>query len=295
MHRILTNQNDNELINILIASEISYNKAKKIEFNLLVSIIILAIVYPVAYTIDFYNKEIGIKFWAFLSSFVFSIIYLAYTYLLKEKTKIGAKLKDEFDEKLFNLKIYSFEKHLPVDKKNEILQNNKLSKDDFKYWYPINISEFHNANIAIAICQYFNTKWDLIIRYDFRKYLYGFIIVYFIMLLLLSILIIKNIETCLQLFFSTYTVFSYFVTQLKGNKSSLNIRNTIAVQLEEKLTNKESTKLITLEFLQEVQRIISIARQEPVKVLNFIHNKRKDSCYEILTNSIDEINIRITK
>ncbi len=158
MNTLLERQNDIEFLKLLKASSVAYKKAKSWEIRITYFFILLAFAYPVTYVVF---KDEEVRFYLLLCSFILTIAIQLFYNTFKGNTSRGAILKEEFDVELFGLPWKS------TIKKTDHKEVSRLSKQykggKIEDWYSTSLSSLVPPNISVAVCQYSNTAWDIII------------------------------------------------------------------------------------------------------------------------------------
>ena len=261
---IIENQNKPEYIKLLRASTAAYTKAKSGEVKITYFLLFLSIAYPLCYL---FTKDESVKLILFACSFLLTVIVQIFSDNFKGNTSKGAIFKEEFDTSLFNLR---WKSTLKRPDHSEISQYSIQYKgNEIKNWYSTNLSETIPHNIIIAVLQHSNTSWDVALRKTYRKYLINFIVFYSIALF--AIFVIKKTDglTIFLLLFSLLSLYTHFISLIRGNSWAIEKRESISKHLDEIIQKKHS---VTLQELRDIQDEIYITRQEPTKVPNFFFN-----------------------
>lgn len=258
-------QNQPENIELLKASNVSYNNSKKNEYKFSYLLLLLGLLYPITYIL---LKDENIKNALFAVSLCGTVLYQLFTNWFKGNTTLGALLKEEFDLNVFGLPRKFMNSELdPVDVGR---LSNLYKGDEIKDWYSPNIKEEIPRNTIIAICQRVNCKWDIDLRREFNKLLVSLVITHFTVMIVLGFLVIQEFMTTFLLIFSLSSFYTHFVTIIRGNFSAIYKRERIVSKLDSYINHK---KEFTTENLRDVQDEILNARQEPAKVPDFYFKK----------------------
>lgn len=176
---ITQNQNLPESIRLLAAMRNLYGKAKRIRVFRVVLTILLPIISVVC--MRFYPSTSEI--FALISALWLIFNRILFQALEKKVVKNAAKIQEEFDTNLFQLKwneILVGSKILIEDviKLNEDFKGNK---DKLKEWYRGLKASNHFANVLLA--QRTNIVWDMKLRKFYRNLLIGILVIYFLILI----------------------------------------------------------------------------------------------------------------
>lgn len=258
-------QNKPENIELLKASNVAYNNAKSNEFKFSYVFLMLGLFYPITYI--FLQNE-NTKHILFAVSLCLTVFYQLFSNWFKGNTIMGALLKEEFDLNVFGLpRKFMLPELEPIDL-GRLAE--KYKGNEIKDYYSVNISERISKTTTIAICQRVNCKWDIDLRREFNKLLITFVISHFLIILFLGFLVIQNLTNTFLLLFSLTSVYTHFITIIRGNFSAISKREKIITKLDSYINHK---KEFTFENLRDVQDEILSARQEPVKVPDFYFKK----------------------
>ena len=259
-------QNLPENIELLKASNVAYNNAKLNEFKFSYVFLGLSILYPIAYILlkDYEDFKLGL----FAVSLCLTVLYQLFIDWFSGNTIMGALLKEEFDVNVFGLpKKFMLAELEPVDVSR---MAEKYKGSEIKDWYSTKISGAISKNTTIAICQRVNCKWDVDLRKEFNKLLFTFVISHFFIMIVLGFLVIQDFITSFLLIFSLSSVYTHFITMIRGNFSVIKKRDKIITKLDSYINHKID---FTTENLRDVQDEILNVRQEPAKVPDFYFKK----------------------
>ncbi|KAF0198324.1 MAG: hypothetical protein FD166_1377 [Bacteroidetes bacterium] len=243
----------------------------------------LAIAYPFSYIIICND---GVKLTLFGCSFLLTVVVLIFTNSFKGNTTMGAILKEEFDTALFDLPWKS------TLKKADYAEVSKFSLQykgkEIRDWYSPILLESIPKKISIAILQHTNTRWDIELRIEFRKWLTVLLILYTIALWIFLISINTDSKTIFSIYFSILSFYSHFITLIFGHTSTINKRKTISSHLDEIIRHKPH---ISINELRDIQDEIYSTRQESAKVPDFFfgwYQKRMNAIAEDYLQSINK-------
>lgn len=282
MNPILSKQNSPELIKLLKASSAAYTKAKSGEIIITYFLLFLAIAYPICY---FWIIDEKIKLIIFGCSFMLTILNQIYVNSFKGNTSKGAIFKEEFDTIIFNL---PWKSTLKKPDRSEILHFSQLYKGpDIKDWYSPNLSENINSKIAVAILMHSNTSWDIELRKSYRKLLTNVLVFYSIALFTFFLVFEIDVHTIFLILFSILSMFTHFITLIRGHSETIDKREKISIHLDEIIRNKKY--IGTLE-LRDIQDEIYFTRQEAAKVPNFFFCLYKKQLNIEAEEYIEEVN-----
>jgi hypothetical protein len=275
-------QNLPENIELLKASNVAYNNAKSNEFKFSYVFLTLGILYPIAYIV---LQNENAKHGLFAVSLCLTVLYQLFSNWFKGNTTMGALLKEEFDLNVFGLpRKFMLAELEPVDVGR---MAEKYKGTEIKDWYSTNISGAISKNTTIAICQRVNCKWDSDLRKEFNKLLITFVISHFLLMMVLGFLVIQNFMTTFLLMFSLASVYTHFITMIRGNYSAINKREKIITKLDSYINHK---KEFLTENLRDVQDEILNARQEPAKVPDFYFKKYNPKFQQDHEKYIERVN-----
>ncbi len=282
MNSLLQNQNEPELIKMLKASAVSYKKAKYWEIRITYFFITLAFAYPVVFVI-IHNETVRLSL--LLCSFILAILAQIFYNTFRGNTSEGALFKEEFDVILFGRRWKSTLKQ--VNHKEISRLSIQYEGAELRDWYSMSLSTNIPESIAIAICQYSNTCWDIDLRKKYLDWLRGFIIAYSIGLFVFFVVMNVNgliiFSTCL----SITSFYTHFFTLIRGHSSVVEKREAISKILDELILKK---KAISMEELRDIQDDIFITRQEPAKVPNFFFRLYKKKLNDEFEDYIESVN-----
>ncbi len=282
MNPLLTKQNDIELIKLLKASTVAYKKAKYWEIRITYFLIFLAVAYPISYI---FIPDEEVRLFLFGCSFGLTALVQLYYNTFKGNTSKGAMFKEEFDVLLFALPWKSTLKK--ADNKEVSNLSTQYKGTEIRDWYSTNLTENIPKNIAIAVCQYSNTGWDIDLRKKYLTCLKGFLILYSIALSVFFVVMDVGGLTIFSISFSILSFYTHFFTIIRGHYSVIEKREAISKKLDDIIMNK---KEITTEELRDIQDDIYITRQEPAKVPNFFFRWYKKRLNAIFEDYIETVN-----
>jgi len=281
-NEILKNQNDSENIKLLRASTVAYTTAKNGEIKITYFLLFLAVAYPICYL---YIKDDNIKLVLFGCSFLLTILIQIFSSSFKGNTSKGAIFKEEFDTIIFNL---PWKSTLKKPDRREVLHFSQLYKGaEIKDWYSPNLSANIDNNIAVAILQHSNTSWDIELRKAYRRWLTNFLVFYSIVLFAFFVVLKVDAMTIFLLLFSLLSVFTHFITLIRGHSGTIDKRETISKHLDEIIRNK---KYIGSNELRDIQDEIYSTRQEAAKVPNFFFRWYQEQMNSEAEEYISEVN-----
>jgi hypothetical protein len=282
MNPIIKKQNNSELIKLLRASTVAYTKAKGGEIKITYFLLFLAFAYPICFL---FIKDDNIKLVLFGCSFLLTILIQIFSSSFKGNTSKGAIFKEEFDTIIFNL---PWKSTLKKPDRSEVLHFSKLYKGaEIKDWYSPNLSAEIDSNISVAILQHSNTSWDIQLRKTYRRWLTNFIIAYSIVLFTFFVVMKVDAMTIFLLLFSLHSVFTHFISLIRGHSAAIEKRETISKHLDEIIRNK---KFIGTNELRDIQDEIYSTRQEAAKVPNFFFRWNQKQMNEEAEEYISEVN-----
>ncbi len=282
MNPIIEKQNNSELIKLLRASTVAYTKAKGGEIKITYFLLFLAFAYPICYLLI---KDDTIKLVLFGCSFLLTILIQIFSSSLKGNTSKGAIFKEEFDTIIFNL---PWKSTLKKPDRREVLHFSQLYKGaEIKDWYSPNLSADIDSNIAVAILQHSNTSWDIELRKTYRRWLTNFLVFYSIALFAFFVVLNVDAMTIFLLLFSLLSVFTHFITLIRGHSETIDKRETISKHLDEIIRNKKN---IGTNELRDIQDEIYSTRQAAAKVPNYFFRWYKKQLNIETEEYIDEAN-----
>lgn len=279
---ILQKQNDPEQIKLLRASTVAYTSAKNGEIKVTYFLLFLAVAYPICYL---FIKDDNMKLVLFGCSFLLTILIQIFSSSFKGNTSKGAIFKEEFDIMIFNL---PWKSTLKKPDRREVLHFSQLYKGaEIKDWYSPNLAANIDSNIAVAILQHSNTSWDIELRKGYRKWLTNFLVFYSITLFIFFVVLKVDAMTIFLLLFSLLSVFTHFITLIRGHSGTIEKRETISKHLDEIIRSK---KYIGTNELRDIQDEIYSTRQEAAKVPNFFFRWYQKQMNEEAEEYITEVN-----
>ncbi len=279
-------QNKPENIELLKASNVAYNNAKSNEVKFSHVFLALGVLYPITYII---LQNENAKHCLFAVSLCLTVLYQLLANWFKANTTMGALLKEEFDLNVFGLPRKFLLAELEFVDVSRLAENYKGK--EIKDWYSTNISGAISKTVTIAICQRVNCKWDSDLRKEFNKLLITCLISHFLLMVVLGFLVIQDFITTFLLMFSLSSVYTHFITIIRGNISAISKREKIIAKLDSYINYK---KEFTIENLRDVQDEILSARQEPVKVPDFYfrkYNLKFQQDYEKYIERVNKISV----
>ena len=283
LHPILKSQNDSHHIRLLKASTVAYTRAKSWEIIITYVLIILAFAYPVTYVI---TKNEGFKLGLFICSFLLTVVVQLFMDVFKGNTSKGAIYKEAFDVSLFNL---PWKTTLTPPNDDEIHELAQLYKgNDIRDWYSTQLSPAIPDHTAVAILQYSNTSWDILLRKKYMVLLIRFVCIYSIGLGIFLLIRQVNPRTTFLLLFSVLSFYTHFISLIRAHKAVINRREYISGILNNLIRQK---KEISTQELRDIQDEIYITRQEATKVPNFFFRWHQKEMNDAAENYIHEINI----
>ncbi len=282
MNPIIEKQNNTELIKLLRASTVAYTNAKNGEIKITYFLLFLAVAYPIGYL---FIKDENMKLTLFGCSFLLTVLVQIFTGKFKGNTSKGAIFKEEFDTIIFNL---PWKSTLKKPDRSEVLHFSQLYKgEEIKDWYSPNLSEEIDSNISVAILQHTNTSWDIQLRKTYRRWLTNFIVGYSIVLFAFFVVMKVDAMTIFLLLFSLLSVFTHFISLIRGHSTSIEKRESISKHLDEIIRNR---KYIGTNELRDIQDEIYSTRQEAAKVPNFFFRWYQKQMNEEAEEYILEVN-----
>lgn len=282
MNQILNNQNEPENVKLLKASTVAYTKAKSGEIKVTYFLMYLAFSYPICYL---YIKDDNIKLVLFGCSFLLTILIQIFSSSFKGNTSKGAIFKEEFDTIIFNL---PWKSTLKKPDRREVLHFSQLYKGaEITDWYSPNLSANIDSNIAVAILQHSNTSWDIELRKAYRRWLTNFIVIYSIVLFAFFVVMKVDALTIFFLLFSLLSVFTHFISLIRGHSGAIEKRESISRHLDDIIHNK---KIIGINELRDIQDEIYSTRQEAAKVPNFFFKWNQEQMNDEAEEYISEVN-----
>jgi hypothetical protein len=278
----LSRQNDVENIKLLRASTVAYTNAKNGEIKITYFLLFLAAAYPIGYL---FIKDENMKLILFGCSFLLTVLVQIFTGKFKGNTSKGAIFKEEFDTIIFNL---PWKSTLKKPDRSEVLHFSQLYKGaEIKDWYSPNLSTEIDSNISVAILQHSNTSWDIQLRKTYRRWLTNFIVAYAIVLFGFFVVMKVDAMTIFLLLFSLLSIFTHFISLIRGHTVTIGKRETISKHLDEIIRNK---KFIGTNELRDIQDEIYSTRQEAAKVPNFFFRWYQKQMNEEAEEYISEVN-----
>jgi ABC-type multidrug transport system fused ATPase/permease subunit len=282
MASLVENQNNPELVKLLKASTVAYSNAKSGEIKITYFLLFLAVAYPICYL---FIKDDNIKLVLFGCSFLLTILIQIFSSSFKGNTSKGAIFKEEFDTIIFNL---PWKSTLKKPDRREVLHFSQLYKGaEIKDWYSPNLSANIDNNIAVAILQHSNTSWDIELRKVYRRWLTNFLVFYSIVLFAFFVVLKVDAMTIFLLLFSLLSVFTHFITLIRGHSGTIDKRERISKHLDEIIRNK---KYIGSNELRDIQDEIYSTRQEAAKVPNFFFRWYQEQMNSEAEEYISEVN-----
>ncbi len=271
-----------QLIKLLKASSVSYKKAKYWEIRITYFFVILAFAYPITYVIVQNEK---IRLLLLICSFILAILSQLFFNRFKGNTTEGALFKEEFDVILFGIRWKSTLNK--VNHKDVSRLSNQYKGKEIQDWYSKSLSNNVPRNIAIAVCQYSNTVWDIELRKNYLDWLKGFIMAYSISLFVFFVILDVNGQIIFSTCLSIMTFYVHFFTIIRGHASVIGKREAISRKLDGIILNKLE---IPLEELRDIQDDILATRQEPAKVPNFFFRLYKKKLEIEFEDYLDNVN-----
>lgn len=193
---ISVEQDKPESLALLAAMRYFYSKSKSIRLfrvsitTLLPIISIISLKFFPSFKLSFAFFS---AFWILFNQFLFQKIET-------KKVKMGAKLQEAFDVKLFKIGWNDILVGAKISTKDIISSSQKFSGDEKKLlsWYQGLESENHCTNVLLA--QYENLDWSIMLRKFYSSILLNLFIIYLLILLAISFFYDYSVQTLLLSF-----------------------------------------------------------------------------------------------
>lgn len=284
MNEINQKQNNKVFIDYLKAQRVAYSQCKTYQIIDLISVFI-AIVSPIIGLIN--SKYIG-----FLGAFgvIWTIIYLIAENFRNKKSKLGAKIQEQFDTELFEIPW------------NDVLCKNRINRDiqidlakrykngDLKDWYSKEIGNDIPREIAILLCQRINFSWELNLRKKFVFSLTSTLGIYYGSIIITSIIINFGLYDTLLLLVPSISFLIYGAQNIGNLKSQAKSKNEYLDLIDNKIQSYAKNKnLPDISFLRQIQDVIFIGRNVVEKTPDWfykIFKKKNENRTDELIKSI---------
>lgn len=262
MHPLLAKQNQPDRLGLLKAASVAYTHAKYFEVVFLRIMFFLAVAVPVVYL---YFKTPMSKFILGLSAFTVTILIQLIAFFIKSNVNRGALFKEKFDVELFGLRWKTTIPHpdlMEIEKYALAYSGRSISN-----WYPDSLIETLPDRVCVAACQRINLEWDIWIRSSFCRFLY--IVMGIHSALTIAGIVYFNPDglSILPILFSSISFYLYFINQLRGHHSIMEVRKRASALIDKYLL--ESHQVPDELVLRDVQDEIFNTRKQNTLVPNF--------------------------
>ena len=284
MNNITTEQNNQNLIELLKAQRIAYSQCKKFQFFDVISILI-AILFPlIALTKSEYQNPIN----AF--GVLWTVSYLLTELYRKNKTTQGATIQEQFDTELYGM---NWNQILCKNKINiDTIQklSSKYKKTDLSNWYSTRIDNSLPKEIATILCQRINFSWELNQRYKFVSFLAIATGIYYLIYILIGFTQNIGFFDLLILLSPSIPFLVFSIQNILSLKSHINSKKETLNYIDAELDNyKLHRNIPTLEKLRQLQDIIFTERTVTEKVPDWFYNLNKSTNEKFIDNLITKI------
>lgn len=276
------NQNREELLRLLKASSVAYQKSRTKEFMIGYVLFFLAIAYPICYMVF---EDPKLELYLFGASFFVTIIAWSMSDYFRGNTEKGALLKEKFDTTLYNLP-WKFTLDQP-DEVDIISLEKEYEGEDPVDWYPGDISERIPQNNIIAMCQRISSSWDIKLRWRYRLFLYVFIGVYWAIIFTSIVVFSIDGHKMFLIFFSTLAFYEHIIGLIRGNTYVIKKRRELVARLDDYINNR---KVVPDSALRDIQDEIYFIRQEPSKVPSYFFKSFNPKIKEIMKEYVQKTN-----
>jgi uncharacterized RDD family membrane protein YckC len=281
-HPILNTQNDPGLLKLLKASTVAYTRAKRGEIIVTFVLVLISVAYPFAFV---YLPTGNAANMLFACSFVLTILMMALSGFFNGNTLRGAVFKELFDIALFGLPWKSTIKK-PAIYETMVYADSYKGKE-IANWYSTELSVSIPHNTAVAVLQFSNTRWDILLRKLYSRWLFILIVAYTASVAVLVTCRHTDWLTIFLIYFSVLPFYTHFIGLVNGQRVTIGKRQAISIHLDELIRSKRD---ITIGELRDVQDEIFITRQEPAKVPNFFFHVYRRKLEVVNDQYIAEIN-----
>ena len=290
---ILKRQDTETNIDKLLAQRKLYSYAKTFKW----SFVFITIIFPIIISLlDNFRVE-EIKEWKniyiiyVVIAFIIGIIFDNLTNNYKDK---AAVIQEEFDISVFSIPKRKYLINMIDANPNIIRKYSKKDKENtnkveaVKNWYPIEIGKVR-TNISVLLCQRANVYYDETVRIIYKRGLIVLSILFFIVLLFMSLIKGFTIEALLyKVLIPMLPIVSFLHEENKDVNASINNLKNLKEKIEGLLEGLSINEIIETQDLREVQDMIYYNRKLSVLIPDFI--------YKIFRNdSEDEMNYSIEK
>lgn len=283
MNDISTKQNTQPFIKLLKAQRIAYSKCKNYQFLDTVSILI-AIITPI---VGFTNTNlldtlsvIGV---------IWTILYLAFDNVRKNKSSLGAKIQEQFDTDLYNIRwnYILCKQKVSIDIISDL--SVKYKNNDLLNWYSVEITSDLNKNIAILLCQRINLSWENRLKYKYAVILLWSVIIYYLIFLLTSLVLKYSLFDTLFLISPTIPFLVYGIQNFYNIKSQRETKQQLIEEIDNFLHKYKTVRSIPTENdLRNIQDVIYNERNNIEKTPDWFYSlfkqKFEDRTDEITRN-----------
>lgn len=286
MNSIVIDQNSPYLIEYLKAQRVAYNKAKETKLFENIILVVCLILPFVLLSSSEINNNFNISL-IILVLVLFSILTEG---LYRHYSIIGAKIQEEFDTSLFNMKWNK----ITVGEKVSIEKINHLSKEysksDLEFWYSKNINSSIEENIAVIICQRINLYWDSELRQKWCNFLKIFTALYYFVIFLFGISTDLSFYNVAVSLLPTILFIRYIYSQIISNNTVIQEKNTLLVRLNNQIDVYVKSRLIpSKEELRMNQDVIYNLRKSFQKTPNWFYENSKTDFEATIDNSVEKI------
>jgi len=292
MNQIIENQNKPEFIRLLKAQRIAYSISKRYSS---VEYLIIFISMGLPLYLIFQPTSDQQSFIIIISG-ILIIISILLDSFLKNRTSIASKIQEEFDSNLYDLKWNDLLCEEKVENETIIKLSKNYFENDLKDWYSKEIKSNLDHEIAVLFCQKSNVYWDKDLRKKYNVFLYGLLVVYYVLFFIIGY--VKNIpfETFTLLILPSLTFLKFQIQLINNQNQIINKKEIITNKINFFFNNYKSNKSKPLQTdLRELQNAIFSLRCHISKIPNWFYKIYKNS-HESLTNESIRMKINeITK
>lgn len=269
---ITIRQNESEFIELLKAQRVAYSQNKWfILFDL--STPVFALFLPLLITS---NKEWELRLG--IISGILTIIYMFFTKYRKKKNETAAKIQEEFDTELFNLKWNDKETpyKVSIEEKTELAK--KYNKGGLDNWYSHEVKASLPHKIAVLLCQRINLSWEISLKESYVKKWKWFTLIYYLVLLIILLWYNIPMQSVLLILLPSIPLLTYAIPLHWSVKDQIGTKQEALNKVDKALENytKDKNDVPSKELLREIQDAIFKNRKEPEKIPDWYYNRNRN-------------------
>ncbi len=275
METIFTRQNKPENIDRLAAQKQLYIEAKRM-FLLLIILVVPGAILISLMKLIFGLFAIDISEYAYTYSISITLFeLLIINFVINEKKKNAAKIQEEFDCNLYDLRWHKIVvgKKAPKEMINTYSDKFKSSGPDMNKlidWYPVELNKKNHLE-ATLLCQKTNLNYDVSIRNSLKKRIWVFMVLTLLLIFIFALLSNATLSDFIIHFivisFPVFTVSIKLLIELnKTIKNAEELKNIIESVIED-------PENITETDIRSIQDKIFTSRKESSLIPEFYYNR----------------------